>query len=128
MGEACNNGVLKHVDLSYNSMDKSECEVFGLTIHSNHSLWGLHLMGNDCIIDSMGFVRAGVKKALQSRDILHSPISNGIDFICKLRSSKVASYQNCWVCEGWSEHKFEWRFKKSGLTAKEPAYIHFDFD
>lgn len=34
----------------------------------------------------------------------------------------------CWVCEGWTEHKFDWRIGKSGNTAKEPVYIHFDFD
>ena len=34
----------------------------------------------------------------------------------------------CWVCEGWTEHKFEWKIGKSGNIAKEPVYIHFDFD
>jgi hypothetical protein len=29
IGEACNNGYLRHVDLSYNSMDLKECEIFG---------------------------------------------------------------------------------------------------
>ena len=38
------------------------------------------------------------------------------------------SYQMCWVCEGWTEHRFEWKVGKSGNTAKEPVYIHFDFD
>lgn len=34
----------------------------------------------------------------------------------------------CWVCEGWSEMKFEWKIGKSGPHVKEPVYIHFDFD
>lgn len=59
MGEACNKGYLRHLDLSYNSMDKNECETFAKAIHENHTLWGLHMIGNDCIVDSMGFVRAG---------------------------------------------------------------------
>lgn len=29
MGEAVNKGILRHVDLSYNSMDKLECQKFG---------------------------------------------------------------------------------------------------
>lgn len=49
MGEACNNKVLRHVDLSYNSMDTKECEIFGATIHENHTLWGLHMIGNSCV-------------------------------------------------------------------------------
>lgn len=62
MGEACNNKVLRHVDLSYNSMDTKECEIFGATIHENHTLWGLHMIGNSCVQDSMGFVRAGERE------------------------------------------------------------------
>ncbi len=39
------------------------------------------------------------------------------------------SYQKCWICEGWSEMKFEWKVGKSGTSVhKEPVYIHFDFD
>jgi hypothetical protein len=57
MAEAINKGLLRHVDISYNSMDKAECIKFGEIIYENHSLWGLHLMGNECILDSMGFVR-----------------------------------------------------------------------
>jgi hypothetical protein len=34
----------------------------------------------------------------------------------------------CWVCEGWSEHKFVWKMGTSGSQFGEPAYIHFDFD
>jgi hypothetical protein len=35
----------------------------------------------------------------------------------------------CWVCEGWSEKKFEWKVEISGtIRIKEPVYIHFDFD
>lgn len=96
MGEACNNSYLRHVDLSYNSMDQKECEIFGQTIHDNHTLWGLHMSGNDCIIDSMQFVRAGLKFTKQSKDILHSPVSSsGLDFLNKLshaRNTKIMSY------------------------------------
>lgn len=34
----------------------------------------------------------------------------------------------CWICEGWSEMKFEWKVGKSGTGIREPVYIHFDFD
>ena len=56
MGEACNKGILRHLDISYNSLDKNECKAFGDAIHDNHTLWGLHMMGNDCFVDSGGFV------------------------------------------------------------------------
>jgi hypothetical protein len=61
MGEAVNKGILRHLDISYNSMDSLECQKFAEAIHDNHTLWGLHMMGNDCLVDSMGFVRPGLK-------------------------------------------------------------------
>jgi hypothetical protein len=131
MGEACNKGILRHLDISYNSMDKNECDKFGETIHDNHTLWGLHMMGNDCLVDSMGFIRTGLKNKVSTRDILHSPVGNGNNFLqslTKARNAKVMSYQMCWICEGWSEMKFEWKVGKSGKIMKEPVYIHFDFD
>jgi hypothetical protein len=59
MGEACNKGFLRHLDISYNCMDQHECEIFAEEIHENHTLWGLHMLGNECLVDSMGFVRPG---------------------------------------------------------------------
>lgn len=70
MGEAINKGILRHVDISYNSMDKEECAKLGETIYSNHTLWGLHMMGNDCVLDSLGFIRTNYKNKIQTRDIL----------------------------------------------------------
>lgn len=31
---------------------------------------------------------------------------------------------NCWICEGWAECKFELRSTIFGAT----VYLHFDFD
>jgi hypothetical protein len=84
MGEAINKGLLRHVDISYNSMDKAECQKLGEIIHDNHTLWGLHMMGNECVLDSMGFIRTGYKNKVQSRDILHSPVRQGNNFLQKL--------------------------------------------
>lgn len=95
MGEAVSKGILVHLDLSYNSMDKTECEKFAEAIHENHSLWGLHMMGNDCIVDSLGFVRPGLKYKYQPRDILHSPLREGNNFLAAVqsnRNAKVLSY------------------------------------
>ena len=33
LGEACNNGRLRHFDLSYNGLDLVECEELGKTIY-----------------------------------------------------------------------------------------------
>lgn len=89
------------------------------------------MMGNECIVDSMGFIRTGIKNKVQSRDILHSPLREGNNFLFaaqKNSNAKIMSYQSCWICEGWSEMKFEWKVGISGTIVKEPVYIHFDFD
>lgn len=64
MGEAINKGLLRHVDISYNSMDKAECDKFGEIIIDNHTLWGLHMMGNECLLDSMGYIRTNYKNKI----------------------------------------------------------------
>ena len=56
-----NKGTLRHVDISYNSLDKAECDKLGEGIKDNHSLWGLHMMGNECLIDSLGYIRTAYK-------------------------------------------------------------------
>lgn len=107
MAEACNNKNLKHVDISYNSMNEKECEIFGEIIHDNHTLWGLHMLGNECLLDSMGFIKVGIKSTSCSRDILHTPMKQATRFIKNIsnasKSLKIKSFRNCWVCEGWTE-------------------------
>lgn len=39
------------------------------------------MMGNECIVDSMGFIRAGIKSKICTRDILHSPLKEGISIL-----------------------------------------------
>lgn len=87
-------------------MDENECKIFGEIIKDNHTLWGLHMMGNDCLVDSMGFIKLGLRQTTQSRDVLHKGIGDGHGFLSNIRKSKNAkinSYQCCWVCEGWRE-------------------------
>jgi hypothetical protein len=47
---------LKHLDLSHNYITYNECEVIAEGLKENHSLIGLHIAGNECILDSKGFV------------------------------------------------------------------------
>jgi hypothetical protein len=63
-GDAINKGILRHIDISYNSMDVNECKILGELINDNHTLWGIHMLGNDCVVDSTGFIRAGMKNKI----------------------------------------------------------------
>ncbi len=35
---------------------------------------------------------------------------------------------NCWVCEGWIDHKFEYKLYQSGEVRQYPVFLHLDFE
>jgi len=47
---------LVHLDLSYNHYKAQECGIIGEGLRDNHTLLGLHLVGNAADVDSDGFV------------------------------------------------------------------------
>jgi Ran GTPase-activating protein (RanGAP) involved in mRNA processing and transport len=48
---------LMHLDISYNSFKLPECALFGELIRDNNTLYGLHMQGNQCMVDTYGVVR-----------------------------------------------------------------------
>jgi hypothetical protein len=40
----------------------------------------------------------------------------------------VKTVMNCWICEGWQEHRIKWEIGKSGSYVLEPVYLHFEID
>lgn len=54
---AINEETLKHLDLSYNRMKKGVCEKLAMLIMDNHTLYGLHMEGNQCYVDKFGFIQ-----------------------------------------------------------------------
>jgi len=51
------SSVLYHLDLSYNRLDSACCAVIGGGLRDNHSLYGLHLVGNSAFVDADGFLQ-----------------------------------------------------------------------
>lgn len=35
---------------------------------------------------------------------------------------------NCWICEGWQEHTFEWSVKSGDLENIDMIYLHLEID
>ena len=52
------NNKLLHVDLSHNQFTEIDCQVMAGGLVINHTLIGLHMLGNECDTDTMGFLRA----------------------------------------------------------------------
>jgi hypothetical protein len=109
-------GKLKHLDLSSNYLGANSCAVFAEGLRDNHVLLGIHMLGNDCRVDSRGFVHADkyVSKVEQGH------IKNRI-----FADKKPKSFHcnNCWLCEDWVETTFEWTGE-----ASEPVCIHLECD
>ena len=70
------DGPLVHLDLSYNSIQADACEILGQGLRQNHTLLGLHLVGNEAAVDAAGFVVAGPPKH-KERDAQALPPSTG---------------------------------------------------
>ena len=51
------NKTLVHLDMSYNCFGVESCQKLQKKIKSNHSLYGLHMAGNACNVDSHGFIQ-----------------------------------------------------------------------
>eukprot|EP00347_Sterkiella_histriomuscorum_P017331 403349792 len=221
------NKYLIHLDLSYNSFGVDSCRIMQKKIKKNHSLYGLHLAGNACQVDTHGFIilaednkvieqpeqslnatgqidikklqkpqsksqsrqqkQRSYKKSTQEVNSIKSPQKEvlfkrmeGVQAVIKKRNMSIGvqspngtsrqmgngnkssfGYQtekynqndlqkqtimhqsmtsisqpgsslqkykvkdNCWICEGWSEFKFDLRVPQHiGVE----VYLHFDFD
>eukprot|EP00930_Biecheleria_cincta_P022335 TRINITY_DN16310_c0_g8_i1.p1 TRINITY_DN16310_c0_g8~~TRINITY_DN16310_c0_g8_i1.p1 ORF type:complete len:1606 (+),score=285.74 TRINITY_DN16310_c0_g8_i1:302-4819(+) len=47
---------LFHLDLSYNGFDAEDCATMAAGLALNHTLFGLHLVGNEAAMDDSGFI------------------------------------------------------------------------
>lgn len=48
--------VLFHVDISYNGFIADDCAIIAAGLKDNHTLFGIHLTGNEATVDDLGFV------------------------------------------------------------------------
>ena len=98
-----NTGTLKHLDISYNSIKEKDCETFGQLIRENQTLFGLHMHGNECMVDTYGVVRTGkrfnVKNYGKDNFIgYHSTDGKSVQIKeKKLKIAKIRSHAHCWV-------------------------------
>jgi hypothetical protein len=105
---------IRHVDISYNSLNFKDMKPIEEGLKENHSLWGIHVIGNDAEIDSEGFVFAVEKsqRKMAAQDLFtHKLVDSDYQYLNPGRNpvnSKVKSYLKCWVCEGWAEKSFVW--------------------
>lgn len=95
------NTVLRHLDLSYNYFNENECKTIAEGLTENHDLFGIHMLGNDCIINSNGFVIPTTYSGkIEQGHFFHRILDS------KKSSTTKGFTMNCWVCEKWTEMSF----------------------
>ena len=110
---------LLHLDISYNNINALDGKAISESIKDNHSILGIHVDGNDMYVDEFGFVYPIEKSNYKQNHFANSQlfyrladdhplISSNVINIKKLRSKN-----NCWICEGWREIKFNYKPNKN---------------
>ena len=91
----------------------------GEGLKSNHTILGIHILGNEGDTDTRGFIKP-IKNNNVSGAHVHTRIppqfKSGNVRNTKMLELKVGS--NCWICEGWSEVRFEF---KPGFSDNNPT-------
>ncbi|OMJ72579.1 hypothetical protein SteCoe_28936 [Stentor coeruleus] len=117
------NQYLQHVDLSNNYFCRKECEVIGEGLKDNQNIYGIHMQGNDCVVDSKGYIIPLEYLNKTEHGHLHRRLMDTQRF-----KAKVFSRINCWICEDWVEITITWKPQVSGTLTETPIFIHLDCD
>ena len=127
------NKSLIHLDLSYWGFSLIECKVLHEGLKQNHTILGLHMMGNKMNVDSLGFLRED--DMLVSSTHVVPRIENSLE-TGTIPDSKIGvnSCSNWWIWEGWTQIKIKFDPYSSNsppdrhLGDDDKIFIHFSFD
>ena len=110
---------LLHLDISYNNINSLDGKAISENIKYNHSILGIHVDGNDMYVDEFGFVYPIEKSNYKPNHFANSQIFYRIaddhPLICSnvINIKKLRSKNNCWICEGWREIKFNYKYNQN---------------
>jgi len=119
---------LVHLDISNNRLSSFDCAIISKGLEENHSLWGMHIIGNEGKLDTKGFMQPGKGEKSMANGHLSQRI-NGRKMVL-IPLSEVNAHErevdNCWICEGWNEVLFEWPKEKNSKIVT--VYLHLEFE
>ena len=128
------NERIKHMDLSYNYLSYEECLELSQGIKVNHTILGIHMVGNNCEVDSQGFLHPILSKP---KDMEAHTLSR---MLSPRSSVKLLLPSNCWLCERWQPCTFRWNFNQVAWNRRlkhfaqehqdstEPVFLHMNID
>ena len=110
---------LKHLDISHNNLNYRDCKHIEETVKANHTIYGIHVDGNDMIIDELGFIFAldpskrEVDYYASAQITYDTLLENDKNLIgnnlqkTKINDlKKIRGKNNCWICGNWKETEF----------------------
>ena len=129
------NTELIHLDISHNNINYIDCKLLSEKVKNNHNILGIHLDGNEMEINELGFIIPIEKNNKGNKYFSESQISYGIDQNYSLRKTSIEAVRrirnknNCWICDGFREIEFEFKFKKKVENPMNHIVkIHLSFD
>ena len=99
------NKTLIHLDLSHNNLKKQDILIMEEGLRENHTLLGIHMVGNEINTDSLGFFKDQSSEPGVSHIITRIKPSLATGTISETKVELKAT-SNCWICEGWSQVLF----------------------
>ena len=125
---------LIHLDISHNNLNFEDCKLISEKSKTNHNILGMHVDGNCLEINCLGFL-SPVEKLKNNKYFSESQIYYGMNKNYELRKTgiekvrKIRGKNNCWICEGFREIKFEYIPKE---PIEDPnnhlVKLHLNFD
>ncbi|CAI2364389.1 unnamed protein product [Moneuplotes crassus] len=126
------NNTLVHVDMSYLGLIKKDLELLNQGLKHNHSILGIHMLGNEGGVDSLGYLSTDLDPPSSSQLISTiSPMLKAGEVDPK--NLDLQRCTNCWICEGWTPITFRFIHKNSShphikLKEKATVLLHLGID
>jgi len=116
------NKALVHLDLSFWGFTAEDWDILNLGLVDNHTILGIHMLGNRCGVDALGYLSEKIVPPIMSH------LYSRMDPFLKVGEISQKDFdlercKNCWICEAWVPFTFEYEKKMSSV-----AYIPFDSD
>eukprot|EP00347_Sterkiella_histriomuscorum_P007903 403347122 len=124
------NKCLIHLDLSHNGFMDEELETMSEGLKENHTILGLHMMGNEKTTDTFGYMT--LKDNNPGASHIMTRITPNLEVgVVSETKQKLQCTSNCWVCEGWTQIMFQFNpftTLHKNLDEYTPVYIHLSCD
>jgi hypothetical protein len=123
---------LRHLDISHNRISYESSVAISKACLKNRSILGIHIEGNNCEINSLGFIKPTREIAVPTALVKSARI---------LRTPRRINDTCCWICNKyldfvvkWDPGQVEWEkglkklYRKAKERRKEPVFLHLEID